>query len=100
MCNKAHFLTQVCLFARLSGSVLLFTSGCIITEGSLYSMVNICTLEQLQVLIGKGIVKGCGCCKARFEEDDLACARQTGICPYCNNKLVKVFTKNMPAEAV
>lgn len=63
-------------------------------------MVNICTLEQLQVLVGKGIVKGCGCCKARFEEDALACARQTGLCPYCNNKLVKVFTKNMPAEAV
>ncbi len=63
-------------------------------------MVNICTLEQLQVLIGKGIVKGCGCCKARFEEDALACARQTGLCPYCNNKPVKVFTKNTPAEAV
>ncbi len=63
-------------------------------------MVNICTLEQLQVLIGKGIVKGCGCCKTWFEEDGFAYARQTGICPYCNNKLVKVFTKNMPAEAV
>ena len=45
-------------------------------------MVNICTLEQLQVLIGKGIVKGCGCCKSRFEEDDLAYAVQTGKCPY------------------
>ncbi|MDE6615578.1 MAG: hypothetical protein K2K35_03355 [Lachnospiraceae bacterium] len=66
----------------------------------MYDMVNICTLEQLQVLIGKGIVKGCGCCKTRFEEDGFAYARQTGICPYCNNKLVKVFTKNMPAEAV
>jgi len=90
----------VCLFCLVKCITLLFNLAVLITEGSLYNMVNICTLEQLQVLIGKGIVKGCGCCKARFEEDALACARQTGLYPYCNNKLVKVFTKNTPAEAV
>lgn len=90
----------MCLFCLVKCITLLFNLAVLITEGSLYNMVNICTLEQLQVLIGKGIVKGCGCCKARFEEDALACARQTGLCPYCNNKLVKVFTKNTPAEAV
>ena len=90
----------MCLFCLVKCITLLFNLAVLITEGSLYNMVNIRTLEQLQVLIGKGIVKGCGCCKARFEEDALACARQTGLCPYCNNKLVKVFTKNTPAEAV
>ncbi len=97
---RVHLLIQVCLFCLVKCITLLFNLAVLITEGSLYNMVNICTLEQLQVLIGKGIVKGCGCCKARFEEDALACARQTGLCPYCNNKLVKVFTKNTPAEAV
>ena len=97
---RVHLLIQVCLFCLVKCITLLFNLAVLITEGSLYNMVNICTLEQLQVLIGKGIVKGGGCCKARFEEDALACARQTGLCPYCNNKLVKVFTKNTPAEAV
>lgn len=57
-------------------------------------MVNICTFEQLKVLIGKDIVKGCGCCKSVFGESDFAYAMQTGGCPYCHEKLVKVFTKN------
>lgn len=57
-------------------------------------MVNICTLEQLKVLIGKDIVRGCGHCKSVFGESDFAYVLNTGGCPYCHKKLVKVFTKN------
>lgn len=63
-------------------------------------MVNICTLEQLRFLIDKDIVKGCGCCRTRFKEDDMAYAKQTGTCIYCHMKLVKVFTGDKPLEAV
>lgn len=63
-------------------------------------MVNICTLEQLRVLIGKDIVKGCGCCKTSFKGNGLDYAWQTGECPYCHKELVKVFTGNRPLEAV
>lgn len=63
-------------------------------------MVNICTLEQLRILIGKDIVKGCGCCRTKFKEDGLDYAWQTGKCLYCHEKLVKVFTRNRPLETV
>ena len=63
-------------------------------------MVNICTLEQLRLLIGKGIVQGCGHCRAMFMEDGFKYARRTGKCPYCHEELVKVFTKTRPLEAV
>ena len=55
-------------------------------------MVNITNIQQLHSLINRGIIKGCGYCKAEFDDDDFAFALETGTCQYCHEVLYKGIT--------
>lgn len=62
-------------------------------------MVNITNMQQLKSLIDRDILKGCGYCKAEFDDDDFAFALETGTCQYCHEILYKGLTDcNMRKE--
>ena len=55
-------------------------------------MVKITNIQQLHSLINRGIIKGCGFCKAEFDDDYFAFALETGTCQYCHEVLYKGIT--------
>ena len=57
------------------------------------NIINIHDMKALHYCIKKDTVAGCGYCEAIFEEDDFACALETGQCQYCQSVLMKVLVK-------